>query len=128
MDIQQLESSVVLFCETILKEITWLCKDLCGSHVIRAAICTLIGMPVISERKGKTGKHQHAVSLTEPLETLLLQYNEDTIGSNIDTRYTLTLSCTHSLTHSLTLTLSLFIDTSSIIPCVLMSLQNSMRY
>jgi len=126
VDIHQLESSVILFCETILKEISWLCKDLCGSHVIRAAICALIGMPLISERKGKAGKHQHAVSLTEPLETLLIQYTDENVGINIETRYVLTYLLTDSLTLSLAFLPSL--DTLSIIQCVLMFLPSFMMY
>ena len=36
------------------------------------SLCTLAGVPIVSERKGKGSKHQHSVSLSEPLESLLV--------------------------------------------------------
>ena len=58
------------FAEPILKEISWLAKDMSASHVVRALWCVLTGIPVISERKGKNSKHQHAVPGSKTLESL----------------------------------------------------------
>ena len=60
------------FLSLILKEISWLAKELSASHVVRSALCALAGLPIVSERKGKGSKHQHSVSLSEPLESLLV--------------------------------------------------------
>ena len=46
-------------------------KDMNGTHVVRAAIATLTGIPVLSERKGKESKHQHSVPLTEPFDSVM---------------------------------------------------------
>ncbi len=59
------------FARPILAELSWLAKELSASHVIRALICALVGMPVVSERKGKQSKHQHSVDLSEALDSLL---------------------------------------------------------
>jgi hypothetical protein len=70
-DEDYLKQVVLEFVGAMLAEISWLAKDLNGSHVIRSCICALAGIPVISERKGKGSKHQHSVSLSEPLESLV---------------------------------------------------------
>ena len=70
-DEDALETSVAELASPVLREISWLCKETSASHVVRSLLCLLAGMPCISERKGKESKHQHSVSLSEPLETLL---------------------------------------------------------
>lgn len=66
-----LESTTLAFVADILGAFRYVATDMCGSHVLRSIICLLAGIPVISERKGKTSKHQHSVSLAEPLDKLL---------------------------------------------------------
>lgn len=66
-----LQETVLSLVRPVLKEISWLAKELSASHVIRNIFCCLAGMPVISERKGKGSKHQHSVSLSETLENLI---------------------------------------------------------
>ena len=65
------KSSVLSLCVPILHEFAWLSKDLNASHVVRAVVCVLAGVPIISERKGKGSKHPHSVSLSEPLDKLI---------------------------------------------------------
>ena len=48
---EELKNSVLGFLKLILNEISWLVKELSASHVIRSALCTLAGIPIISERK-----------------------------------------------------------------------------
>lgn len=76
-----LESTVLDFVRDILSAFKYVATEMCGSHVLRSIICLLAGIPVISERKGKTSKHQHSVSLAEPLEKLL-----QADGYHIDSR------------------------------------------
>jgi len=59
------------FTRPVMAELSWLAKELSASHVIRAVICVLVGMPVVSERKGAQSKHQHSVELSESMESLL---------------------------------------------------------
>jgi hypothetical protein len=66
-----LKTTMLGFLSLILKEIGWLAKELSASHVVRSALCALAGIPIVAERKGKESKHKHAVSLSEPLESLL---------------------------------------------------------
>ena len=106
LDEEYLRTTTLGFLSLILKEISWLAKELSASHVVRSALCALAGMcqskrqsnhhtpvkfpvkfplkfslndlcaltgiPIVSERKGKGSKHQHSVSLSEPLESLLV--------------------------------------------------------
>jgi hypothetical protein len=71
VDDDVLESTVLDFVRDILGAFKYVATEMCGSHVLRSIICLLAGIPVISERKGKSSKHQHSVSLAEPLEKLL---------------------------------------------------------
>jgi hypothetical protein len=50
-----------------------LSQDMNGSHVVRAALSALAGLPVISEKRGKQAKHQHSVPLSRPLASLLAE-------------------------------------------------------
>lgn len=50
-----------------------LSQDMNGSHVVRAALSALAGLPVISEKRGKLAKHQHSVPLSRPLASLLAE-------------------------------------------------------
>ena len=50
-DEDYLKTTVLQFVEPILKEISWLSKELCATHVLRSIFCILGGLPVISERK-----------------------------------------------------------------------------
>ena len=141
LDEDYLRTTTLGFLSLILKEISWLAKELSASHVVRSALCALAGtsqsnpltsqsnsyipvksshtpvksshipvkssvnttqstpcprqniishilpitcislplslplltgIPIVSERKGKGSKHQHSVSLSEPLESLLV--------------------------------------------------------
>lgn len=73
--------SVILeFLEPVLSDFIASAKDMNATHVARAALCLLAGLPVISERRGKSSKHQHSVGLSQPLDSLLLQPN----GFHID--------------------------------------------
>lgn len=67
-----LKTTILDFLSPLLKEVHWLVKELCASHVVRSALCTLTGMPVVAERKGKFSKHQHSVTLSEPLDSLIM--------------------------------------------------------
>lgn len=58
-------------CRPIMKEINWLILEQSASHVVRSMLSLLAGIPTVAERKGKNSKHQHSISLSEPLETLL---------------------------------------------------------
>ena len=49
-----------------------LMKDMCSSHVIRALICLLSGLPIIKEKKSKNSKHQHMNVLSISMEEILL--------------------------------------------------------
>jgi len=71
VDEELLKRTTLGFLSLILKEISWLAKELSASHVVRSALCALAGVPIVAERKGKGSKHQHSVSLSEPLESLL---------------------------------------------------------
>jgi hypothetical protein len=68
---KELIDATLGFARPVLAEVTWLAKELSASHVIRALICVLAGIPVVSARKGKQSKHQHSVDLCETLENLL---------------------------------------------------------
>ena len=67
----ELIEALLAFATPVLAEISWLAKELSASHVIRALICILVGMPVVSARKGKQSKHQHSMELCESLDNLL---------------------------------------------------------
>lgn len=71
----RLSSVILALIQPLLDEISWLAKEISASHVIRSALCLLAGMPVIAERKGKSSKHQHSISLSEPLDVVLLKGN-----------------------------------------------------
>jgi hypothetical protein len=45
------KGSVLGLVNAILKDISWLAKELSASHVVRSAICALAGIPTVSERK-----------------------------------------------------------------------------
>lgn len=77
-----LAQGVAAFVGPVLAEVSWLCKELSASHVVRSIFCLLAGMPCISERKGKGSKHQHSVSLSEPLE-VLLEAKRFTVAHNV---------------------------------------------
>ena len=62
VDENVLVSTVLQFVQPILKEITWMIKEQAASHVIRAIICLLAGVPIISEKKGRGSKHPHSVA------------------------------------------------------------------
>jgi len=66
-----LSKSVLDFVKPLLNDIYILMNDINGSHVLRSAICALVGMPVVIERKGKGSKHQHSIALAEPLDKLI---------------------------------------------------------
>jgi hypothetical protein len=58
-------------CRPVMSEITWLILEQSASHVVRSMLSLLAGIPTVAERKGKNSKHQHSISLSEPLEMLL---------------------------------------------------------
>jgi len=62
---------VLSFVNPLLSSVDMMMSDINASHVLRFAICTLTGMPVIKERKGKESKHQHSCTLAEPIEKLI---------------------------------------------------------
>jgi len=62
---------VLAFVTPVLNEVTWLAKEINATHVVRSIFCMLAGVPVITERKGKGSKHQHSVSLSEPIENIV---------------------------------------------------------
>ncbi|CAM9708221.1 unnamed protein product, partial [Ectocarpus fasciculatus] len=64
---------ILEFMQPVLSDFNFSAKDMNATHVLRAVLCALAGLPVISERRGKTSKHQHSVGLSEPLDSLLLQ-------------------------------------------------------
>ena len=66
-----LVEALLRFARPVLAELSWLARELSASHVIRAVICVLVGMPVVSERKGAQSKHQHSVELSEAMDSLL---------------------------------------------------------
>jgi hypothetical protein len=68
---EQISETVLELLRPIGLEIVWLSKDVSASHVLRSALCLLVGIPVISERKGKNSKHQHSVSHSMLLEAVL---------------------------------------------------------
>ena len=51
LDEEVVKRSLLGLVNTILKEISWLSKELSASHVVRSAICALAGIPAVSERK-----------------------------------------------------------------------------
>jgi hypothetical protein len=65
--------NILLFIKPILSEIAWVCKEISASHVLRSILSLLAGLPVISEKRGKNAKHQHSISLSEPLDAMLLE-------------------------------------------------------
>ena len=67
-----IESTVLDFAEPILANFAWLAGEISGSHVLRSVICLLTGMPLISERKSASSKHQHSVPMSEPLDKLIV--------------------------------------------------------
>jgi hypothetical protein len=69
---EALDSTIVSFTQPLLHSFKFLATEISGSHVLRSALCLLSGLPCISEKKGKGSKHQHAVSLSETLESLLI--------------------------------------------------------
>lgn len=71
VDEDSLQQVVLALATPVLKETSWLAKELSASHVIRSLLCCLAGMPCVSERKGKDSKHQHSVSLSETMDNLL---------------------------------------------------------
>jgi hypothetical protein len=72
VDENVLETSILSFIEPMLNSFKFLATEISGSHVLRSILCLLSGLPCISEKKGKGSKHQHAISLSEPLESLLV--------------------------------------------------------
>ena len=69
---EQINETILELLNPICQEILWLSKDISASHVLRSSICLLIGIPVISERKGKNSKHQHSVPHSMSLESMLV--------------------------------------------------------
>lgn len=51
IDEDAVKTAILSFCQPLLNEICWLSQDLNASHVIRAMICLLTGIPTIAERK-----------------------------------------------------------------------------
>jgi len=43
--------AIASFAMPLLKEISWLSKEISASHVIRSIICLLAGIPVVAEKK-----------------------------------------------------------------------------
>lgn len=92
-DMSSLETAILSFVQPLLESFKLIANDISGSHVLRSVMCLLSGLPCISEKKGKNSKHQHAVSLSEPLETLLVnsqQSNEQNVTNAkriIDSRF-----------------------------------------
>lgn len=74
-DVDEDDAATVIldFMRPILSDFSFAAKDMNATHVVRAALCVLSGLPVISERRGKSSKHQHSVGLSQPLDSLLLQ-------------------------------------------------------
>jgi hypothetical protein len=72
VDLDNLETVILSFAEPILSNFAWMAGEISGSHVLRSMVCLLTGMPLISERKSTTSKHQHSVALSEPLEKLIV--------------------------------------------------------
>lgn len=68
---EQMSEAVLELLNPIVQEISWLSKDISASHVMRSCFCLLVGIPVIAERKGKGSKHQHSVSHSMTLESML---------------------------------------------------------
>jgi hypothetical protein len=64
---------ILEFFAPIMEDFVGASKDMNATHVLRAGLCMLAGLPVISERRGKASKHQHSVALSEPLDALLRQ-------------------------------------------------------
>ena len=75
LDPNELRESFLELINPLIDEISWLIKDICATHVIRAIFSALAGIPVISERKGKNSQHQHSVPYTEFLENILKENN-----------------------------------------------------
>src|SRR5690242_5618546 len=71
IEASEVRDVIVAFVRPILKEISWLGREMSASHVLRSLFSLLAGMPVIAERKGKNSKHQHSISLSEPLDSLI---------------------------------------------------------
>ena len=46
-------------------------QDTSGSHVLRACVCAMTGLPVVADKKGRNSKHNHSVEHTVPLDELL---------------------------------------------------------
>jgi hypothetical protein len=71
VDEDEFITAVHSICEPLTAEVSWLAKDINGSHVVRAMIALLAGLPIIAERKSKNSKHQHSIAHSVPLEKLL---------------------------------------------------------
>ena len=71
IDADVVTSTILDLIQPILDNMSTLINDMNGTHVIRAAIAVLTGIPVLSERKGKESKHQHSVPLAEPFESIM---------------------------------------------------------
>ena len=69
---EKLNETVVSVTELVLKEFSFYASDLNGTHVLRAILCVLAGLPVLAERKGKGSKHQHSIPLSESLESVII--------------------------------------------------------
>lgn len=74
-DIDEDDAVAVIFefVQPILSDFNFSAKDMNATHVLRAVLCMLAGLPVVSEKRGKSSKHQHSVGLSEPLDSLMLQ-------------------------------------------------------
>lgn len=68
---EEIVTSILGFANPILENIVELAKEINGTHVVRAIICALAGLPLLSERKGKESKHQHSIRLSEPLDSVM---------------------------------------------------------
>jgi hypothetical protein len=71
LDEDRIVDSVLSVATPILEEVNWLAVDMSASHVLRSILCALSGIPLVSERKGKTARHQHSSPFSEPLECLM---------------------------------------------------------
>lgn len=66
-----MEVTVLNLAKPLIHEMFWLGKEMSASHVLRSLMCLLAGLPTVAEKKGKNSKHQHSVTLSEPLEHML---------------------------------------------------------
>lgn len=71
LDVERVVEAVLSVVSPILDELHWLATDMSASHVLRSMLCVCTGIPLVAERRGKTARHQHSSSFSEPLENLV---------------------------------------------------------